>query len=325
MATSSAGTRALAALLTLLAAREARADSWWLSKNPLPSVSYSVPDAPAPPSLPDLTHRALWLGAETSIASIKPHDAITGPQPRQAAWVQRVEAEYAVSQRRWYLGAAYEAAYGKPPGGSDGVLLARYPEIWGRAVWASRTGLAYGGGLSLVVPIFSRSPGSPGAIVAEGVRVVRPWDFAPFAENTFTATPYLDARIIDGNVTLQLRQAFSLQGLVAEARLPKANVVSRSTLYLGYQPLEQLALGLEVWEVYFISADFQGICEARRKTCDDSLRAAFAVSPSLRFMWRTFQPAVSLLLPFDRTLFDEVASYWAVRLSLGGVFDSAEP
>lgn len=316
--------RRLAAALTACLwahERDARADSWWLSTTPTTSAPDAVPDAPAPPSLPDLTHRALTLGLENDVASIKPHPDETGPRARQIAWVQRLEGELTVSNRRWYVGGALESAYGRTPAGDRGAFLAGYPEVWGRAVWASRSGLAYGGGLSLVLPVFSRAPGSYDASVAENVRVVRPWGFAPFAENTFTAMPFLDARIIDGNVTLQLRQAFALQGLVAEARLPKANVVSRTTLYLGYQPVEQFALGLEVWEVYFVSTDFEGLCRARARNCDDSLRAVFAVSPSVRLTTRAFQPALSFLVPFDRTLFDQVDTYWAVRLSLGGVFE----
>ena len=41
----------------------------------------------------------------------------------------------------------------------------------------------------------------------------------------------------------------------------------------------------------------------------------------LRFMTRVLQPAVSLLMPIDRPLFDAVDSFWAVRLSLNVVLD----
>lgn len=309
------------ALLALGASRPARAQSTWWSFEPAPLDAYALPDAPAPPSIPDLTHRGLWYGFEASFASIKPHDAITGPQPREPAWSSRAEVEWAIAHRRWYTGLAHELGYGYPPGGKNGSLLVGYPEVWGRGVWASRSGIAYGGGLSLVLPLFQRDPDSNATVVAEAVRVVKPWDFAPFAENTFTAQPFLDARIIDGHVTLQLRQGFAFQGLVAEARLPKANVVSRSTLYLGYQPSSLVALGLELQEVYFISTDFDATCRSRRTSCDDSFRAIFAISPSIRLLTRAFQPSLSMLFPFDRTLFDQVQSYWAVRLNLGGIYE----
>ncbi len=275
----------------------------------------AMPDHPAPPSIPDLTHRGIWLGFEQTWASIKPKDAITGPQDRSFAWVGRAEVEAMVGRsRRWFVGAATEAAYGKPPGGTDGRLLSGYPELWGRAAWSDRTGLTYGGGVSLVVPAWRRGASSADAAVAEGVRVVRPWDFPAFADNTFTGTPFLDARVVDGRVTMQLRQGFSFQGLVAEARIPTANLVSRTTLYLGYQPIDELGLGLEVWEVYFLSADLP-----------DNQRAAFALSPSVRLLTRTFQPALSLIVPYDRPLFDRVESYWAVRLTFGATLDTAQP
>jgi hypothetical protein len=281
----------------------------------------SLSDATAPPSLVDLTHRGLWYGLETTFASIKPHDTSAGPQPRFFAWSTRAEGEWSLRPRRWYVGLAHSLGYGRPAQGDAGALLVGYPEVWTRAVWSSRSGLAYGGGLSAVLPIFQRAPDSNEARVAESVRVVRPWDFAPFAENTFSIQPYLDARIIDGNVTFQLRQGFVLQGLVAEARLPDLNVVSRTTLYLGYQPTHAVALGLEFQEVYFISTDFDSACRARQVVCDDSMRAVFAVSPSIRLLTRAFQPSLSAMIPFDRTLFDSVQSYWAIRLGLGAVYD----
>ncbi len=302
----------LLAIALLAAATPARADRELFGYSLDPSA---MPDHPAPPSIPDLTHRGLWLGLEQTWASIKPKDAITGPQDRSFAWLGRAEAETTLgTSRRFFAGLAAESGYGKPPGGTDGRLIAGYPELWTRAVWSDRTGLTYGGGLSLVVPAWRRGASSADAAVAEGVRVVRPWDFPAFADNTFTGTPFLDARVVDGRVTMQLRQAFSFQGLVAEARIPSVNLVSRTTLYLGYQPIDELGLGLEVWEVYFLSADLP-----------DNQRAAFALSPSVRLLTRTFQPALSLLVPYDRPLFDRVESYWAVRLTFGAILDIARP
>lgn len=302
----------LLAVALVSAAATARAERELFGYSLDPSA---MPDHPAPPSIPDLTHRGLWLGLEQTFASIKPKDAITGPQDRSFAWLGRAEAETALgASRRFFAGLAAESAYGKPPAGTDARVLAGYPELWTRAVWSDRTGLTYGGGVSLVVPAWRRGASSADAAVAEGVRVVRPWDFPAFADNTFTGTPFLDARVVDGRVTMQLRQAFSFQGLVAEARIPGVNLVSRTTLYLGYQPIDELGLGLEVWEVYFLSADLP-----------DNQRAAFALSPSVRLLTRTFQPALSLLVPYDRPLFDRVESYWAVRLTVGAILDTARP
>lgn len=312
--------RWLALLLALLAPRAAWAQTTWWSAEPI-SVDSELPDATAPPSLVDLTHRGHWYGLETTFASVKPYPTDQGKSPRTLAWLMRAEGEWALSQqRRWYTGAALSTAYGTPPGGDEGALLMGYPEVWLRAIWASRAGLAYGGGLSAVIPVFRRDAESDSARVAETVRVVRPWDFAPFVDNTLSVQPYLDARVIDGRVSFQIRQGFVLQGLVARARLPNLTVVSRTTLSLGYQPSEHFALGLELQEVYFISTDFDAACTARRIACDDSLRAVFAVSPSIRLLTRAFQPSLSALIPFDRTLYDSVKSYWGLRIGLGGVY-----
>jgi hypothetical protein len=80
---------------------------------------------------------------------------------------------------------------------------------------------------------------------------------------------------------------------------------------VGYRPADLFGLGLEAWEVYLIQAPL-------RK--DDGL-AAYAVSPSIRFMTRVLQPAVSFLVPIDRTLFGAIDDFWAVRLSVQAVFE----
>lgn len=276
-----------------------------------------LPDAFAPPSLPDLTHRGAWFNLESSFASIRPR-AQEGGVSRSSAegWLLRGEAETELIRRAWYAGLATEIAYGESYVRGEGRgLLPGYPELWTRAVWASRAGLAYGGGVSVVLPVFKRTQDEAAGRIAEAVRVVRPWTFANYAENTITVRPYLDARVIDGPVTLQLRQALDLQGLVAEVEVPRAGVVSLTTLFLGYRPWKPIGLGLEIWEVYFLNAS----------NIPDERRAVFAVSPALRYLGRVFQPAISAIVPFERPLFDQASSYWAVRASLGLVLDENAP
>ena len=53
----------------------------------------------------------------------------------------------------------------------------------------------------------------------------------------------------------------------------------------------------------------------------DDGSAAYAVSPSIRFMTRVLQPAVSILVPIDRTLSGAVDEFWAIRLSVQAVFE----
>ena len=80
---------------------------------------------------------------------------------------------------------------------------------------------------------------------------------------------------------------------------------------MGYRPNEFVGLGLEAWEVYVI--------QAMQKKDEGS--AAYAVSPSIRFMTRVLQPAVSFLMPIDRALFGAVDNFWAVRLSLNVILE----
>ena len=293
-----------------------------------PRAPENLPDAPSPPSLPDLTHRGLFAAFETVQASVQPNNVDGRAQKRVFGSITRLEGELAIdARRRWFVGAGEDIAVS---GLGSGTFLPSYPEIWGRAVWASRAGLAYGGGLGFVLPVFSREPNTEAAAAARIARVVKPWSFALFSDNTFTARPFLDARVIDGSVTLQMRQSFELQGLVADARLPTRSLVSRTTLYVGYQPIKPLGFGMEVTEVYFISATRVCVADASKSaaagigspctTLTDDLRAAFVVSPSVRFLIRDFQPAVSAIVPFGQTLLGEARTFWALRLTIGGVF-----
>jgi hypothetical protein len=42
-------------------------------------------------------------------------------------------------------------------------------------------------------------------------------------------------------------------------------------------------------------------------------------------MTHVLQPAVSLLLPIDRPLFDAVDSFWAIRLSVNVILEGQSP
>src|SRR5258706_15180730 len=80
---------------------------------------YALPDAPAPPTLPDLTHRALALSLESTFASIRGNVLPNGFDPgRSFGWNERLEVEQAMSIRRWYVGVAEQLALGRPAGGS---------------------------------------------------------------------------------------------------------------------------------------------------------------------------------------------------------------
>jgi len=268
-----------------------------------PTDPYALPDAPAPPSLPDLTHRALAASVDTTFASIHGNTQPDGTDPgRSFGWNERIEAEQAVSIRRWYVGVSEQLALGKPSG-QNFLLVAANPEVWGRALWASQAGLAYGGGLGVVLPGVPH--GAAGTEVAQTIRALRPWDYVHFVNDDFIFRPFIDVRDIDGRVILQLRQGIDWDR-------SSGALTSRTTFYVGYRLSVLFGLGLEAWEVYLIQAPLR----------KDDGRAAYAVSPSVRLMTRVLQPAVSILLPIDRPLFDAVDSFWAVRLSVNVVVEA---
>lgn len=270
---------------------------------------YTLPDAPAPPTLPDLTHRGLALTLETTFASIRSNARDDGTRPSRAgAWIERLDAEQALSIRRWFLGVAEEIAVGSPPGRTLPTFVPGHVEVYGRSLWASPLGLAYGGGLGVVVPVANHAADSRAADVDSAVRVVRPVDWVYFAPETFTLRPFVDVRGIDGRIILQLRQGIDV---ALAAGGGETTLTSRTTFYVGYRPIEALGIGAEASEVYFV----------RAPSVPDDARAIYTLSPSVRLMTRALQPAVSAVFPLDRTLFGVVDSYWALRLHLAIVLD----
>ncbi len=282
-----------------------------------PDHPYQLPDAPAPPSLPDLTHRALALSLEATVASVQPPADATGHQPdRVGVWIGRLEAEMALSNRRWYLGLAQEVARGQSAQAHDATVVGN-PEIWGRALWANRAGLAYGGGMGIVPPLVPQEQQQePSPSPRASVRVVRPWDYPHFAGRVVTFRPFLDVRVIDGRFLLQVRQGLDVVKKTSkDDSIPDTTLTSNTTFYMGYRPVDPVGIGLELSEVYFIKAP--GV--------SDEERAVFAFSPCLRWMSPVLQPALSGIFPFDRPLFGAARDYWAVRLTLGMVLDPDPP
>jgi len=256
--------------------------------------------------LPDLTHRGLAASLENTFASIQNAALPDQPPPaRSFGWMERFELEQALSLRRWYVGVGEQVALGNPF--NEGFhMVASNPEVWGRTLWASQAGLAYGGGLGAVLPAFHR--GAEASTLVQTVAVVRPWDYADFVNGDLVLRPFFDVRAIDGQVILQLRQGIDWDHA-------SGALTSRTTFYIGYRPIELLGLGLEAWEVYLIQAPLR----------KDDGRAAYAASASVRLMTRVLTPAVSFLAPIDRPLYDTVDSFWAVRLTMSVVLEPRVP
>ena len=294
--------------------RSARATPPWLEVQN-PNAPWALPDAPAPPTLPDLTHRALAASLETTFARIGTRPAGTDtPVASNSGLIERVELEQSLAKRRWYVGVSEEIAASTAVSGTGLLWVAGQPELWGRGVWASWAGLAYGGGLGVVAPLFAH--GENGTRATESVRVVRPWDGVQFLNHAWALRPFVDVRQIDGPIILQLRQGLDWaidtsgqgstpQNPIAAAIRGSTELTSRTTFFIGYRPSSFFGIGLELWEVYAIK----------------TRTATYAVSPSIRLMTPILQPALSVLAHIDRPLLGSVDSYWAVRINLGVVID----
>lgn len=281
----------------------------------------AVLDAPAPPTLPALAHANLTYTFEYTAAAIEPHETSSG---MAYAWFAHNEIEQPLVSRKWYLGVAHDVAAASVPGVGNAILLGN-PEIFGRGLWSSILGFSAGGGLGSVLPV-PRSLDRDALEVLSTVRVVRPWDVAYFNNLTLTFRPWLDIRYVTKRLLVQVRQGLDYSILLSTepscdqtsttACEPKptsrrADITARLTLYAGYRASRSVGIGLEVWEVYQVTADIP-----------DDERAAFAVSPSIRLILPHVRPALSALFPIATPLRGEVASYYALRLNVGFAFDT---
>jgi len=288
-----------------------------------PSLSAQSPDAeeergvldpPAPPTLPDLAHPDLTLSYQYTGATIELNDPGVSSQAavsggRAYAWFAHAELEAPLVRRRWYIGAANDLVSGAVAGSGSALLLGN-PELWTRGVWWNLSGLSSGGGLGIVLPI-PRNLTEQESAVLRVASVVRPWDEAYFRDVTLTARPSFDIRHVTGPFIFQFRQGVDWAWSFEEER---SDLAARATLYLGFRPIESAGIGMEIWEVYQVTADVP-----------DAERAAVSLSPSLRLMFPVVQPAVSVLFPVTTPLRGEAASYIAGRIHVGFDFDTSDP
>lgn len=267
-------------------------------------------DPPSPPTLPSLLHPGIDVAFQYTGAAIELNEqtAPGAPPPTSThafAYTLHVDVEVPLIPRKWYAGWANDAASGAVPG-SGRALLVGNPEVWSRGVWWNLSGLSSGAGLGVVLPI-PRELDQREQEVLRTVRVVRPWDSAYFLDLTLTARPFFDIRHVTGRFLFQFRQGVDWS---YDFDASEQDLTARATFYLGYRAAEPVGLGVELWEVYQLTADLP-----------DENRAAFTVSPSIRFMFPGVRPAISALLPIATPLRGEVASYIAGRISVAFSFD----
>lgn len=277
----------------------------------------SVLDAPAPPTLPALAHRDLTFTFEYTAAVITPK--LDDPSGDAFAYFAHTDVEYPIVPRSWFVGLSNDIASAAVPGVGTAFLLGN-PELSGRGLWSSKRGLASGGGLGIVLPT-PRELSPVESEVLRTVRTVRPWDLASFSSLALTFRPWIDIRLVTSGLIFQLRQgidwSISLTGAPevtdsASGAKPRiTNFTARLTFYAGYRLSQEIGVGVELWEIY----------EVTKELANDDNRAAFAVSPSIRFMLPRVQPALSFLFPIATPLRGDVEAYYAGRINLSFNFD----
>ncbi len=267
------------------------------------SDPYDVPDAPRPPTLPELTHSGIEGTLETTEGALIPNAGGVFTH----AYVQRLAVEAPLALRRWYLGASYELAAGGSARSFEAV--GGNLQVEGRTLWATRTGLGFGGGLALGLPTASFDPNSGGGLVATNSATLRPWDVTYFIPGVFAVRPFLDLRVLYGRLIVQGRQGLDLT--VDPQRIGDRRLYALLALYVGWRATPELAAGVEAFEEYSIVVP--GV--------SDGARTAFVLSPNLRVSLPWVQPAISLFTNLGTPLYGANESFWGFRLAVTVVYD----
>jgi hypothetical protein len=220
-------------------------------------------------------------------------------------YIQRIGFEYPFANRRFFVGASYEAAAGDLPGEESGArFVSGNTELYARTVWATRTGLSFGGGGAVMLP--SATFGSSGAAfnTVTAAAAVRPWDNAFFDANAFTFRPFVDARVFDHGILVQFRQTLDISASVISAA-PRTELAAVTSAFAGYKVGDAIGVGVEAFELYIIKGD-----------ADDGARSSIALSPSIRLLTRVVQPAISGIFTLHDSLAPSVSGAYGVRIAL---------
>ncbi len=227
--------------------------------------------------------------------------------------LERLAVEAPLGPRRWYLGLAYEAAYGAPatqPGGAS--FVGGNLELYGRTVWATRTGYAFGGGVGILPPVTTFSSDSAGTNVALAAISLQPWDYPFFRTGVLTARPFVDMRTLFGPFVVQLRASFDFSITVND--ITQRDVAASTTVYLGWHATSIVGVGLETTEYYLVDADVP-----------DSQRAKVVAAPNVRFLLPGIQPAIGAFVGVGTPLASSADSVWGLRFALTFVWDPSRP
>lgn len=265
----------------------------------------ALPYAPRPPTLPELTHREREATLETTAGAILPNPG--GEVTR--GYVQRFAVEAPIGPRRWFVGVNYEVAAGSTPRGFQ--VTGGNLELQGRTLWATGTGLAFGGGLGLMLPTATASSvdANTAGEVALNAATLRPWDVSFFVANAFGARPFVDVRTIDGPFVAQFREGIDLA--VSTAAIADRRVYATTGVYFGLRITPEVAAGVEAFEAYAIDVP----------NVRDGARASIVVSPNVRLALPWVEPAISAFTNVGTPLQGASERIWGFRVAFTLVYD----
>jgi hypothetical protein len=263
-----------------------------------------VPAAPRPPTLPELTHSEPEGTLEATAGAIVPNSP-NSSSGFTHGFVQRLSLELPVGIRRWYVGASYEIA------AAGGLAVSGNLELQGRSLWATRTGLAFGGGLALIAPTASFQEGGRAGAAALAAATLRPWDVAFFIPSAIGGRPFIDVRAIDGPFVAQFRQSLDLLWTTASWA---PQIYATVEVYVGLWATKQVAAGVEAFEAYAISVPH----------VQDGARAAVVISPNVRLVLPWVEPAISAFTNIGTPLKGASDRIWGFRLAFTLVYDPTQ-
>lgn len=294
-----AGTLLLAGMLM---ARPAKATSAY-------DDPYDLPDAPRSIALPELTHPDIEWTSVSSIGGVARNEPGTGGEHSTPVMTERFATEIPIAARRWFVGAEYDMALGAPLRiGGPAQLVGGNFELYGRTVWATRTGLAFGGGLGVLPSVATFHRDGPGGDVALAAAALQPTDYAFFHQGVLTVRAFVDVRDLWGDFVIQFRQSFDWSAQVSDPG--DSGVSAASTLYVGYRVMPSLGIGLEGSEYYFVD-----------DVVPDRRRAHFVVAPSVRLLSNLVQPAISAFTSVGYPLYPGSETVWGLRFAFTFVWE----
>jgi hypothetical protein len=292
-------------------------------KEDLIGTPRDIRTVPRAPTLPDLTHRAPELSGEHTIASVTPRVSTTTSNRDESRLTSHLfHFDFETPIVPWlYGGAEWGFAAARAPNNDASKFVPGQPQLFARAVHSfQHERYSVGAGLGVLPPVFAYDDKDDrarleGATASSLVSVVRPWDLSTFLDRRLTTRPWIDLRVSFRRVVVQLRQGLDINYRTSAApcstgacdQSGDVQLMSATTLYLGWQPTRELALGLEAWEIFLLKT---------RQSIADRDRSVLAVSPSVRFFYRWVEPAVSVLFPIGSPLMNAADGYFALRLDM---------